>query len=159
EPGAGGGNKGLPRELGRLKELGAPGRTAPASLGPGSRTAFGWVPQAAPRLGNEEGPRARGLTHRWSGLLGAMAPQGPQRGQLRAAVAHFRKGTRSYGPGLFHGYAVADRPRTNKDLEQFFGSHRYPERRARGRKGASPALVLRGAARGVAAAATRPRGS
>ena len=48
-------------------------------------------------------------------------------------------------------------PRTNNDLEQFFGRHRYHERRASGRKGASPALVLRGAARVVAAAATRQR--
>jgi hypothetical protein len=52
---------------------------------------------------------------------------------------------------------VADLPRTNNDLEQFFGSHRYHERRASGRQGASPALVLRGAARLLAAAASRQR--
>ena len=44
-------------------------------------------------------------------------------------------------------YDVADLPRTNNALEQAFGSHRYHERRASGRKGASPALVLRGGAR------------
>ena len=48
-------------------------------------------------------------------------------------------------------------PRTNNDLERAFGSHRYHERRSTGRKGASPALVLRGAAKLVAALATRTR--
>jgi hypothetical protein len=46
-------------------------------------------------------------------------------------------------------------PRTNNDLEQFFGTVRYQERRACGRKVASPTLVLRGAVRVVAAVATR----
>jgi hypothetical protein len=133
------------------------GLTATASLWPEIRTAFAWVHQAAHILGNAAGHPVSGLKHRLSGLLGAMAHHGPQLGKLRAAVEHFRKVTRSYWPGLFHCYVVADLPRTNNDLEQFFGSHRYHERRASGRKGASPALVLRGAARVVAAAATRQR--
>ena len=44
-----------------------------------------------------------------------------------------------------------------RGLEQFFGAHCYHERRATGRKGASPALVLRGAVQLVAYAATRLR--
>ncbi len=78
-------------------------------------------------------------------------------GSLEAAVAHFLKVTRSYWPGLFHCYRINDLPRTNNDLEQFFGSYRYHERRASGRKAASPGLVLRGSARLIAAAATRRR--
>jgi hypothetical protein len=62
-------------------------------------------------------------------------------GPLAGAVAHFAKVTRSYEPGLFHCYDVPDLPRTNNDLEQFFGSARYHERRATGRRGASPALL------------------
>ena len=81
------------------------------------------------------------------GALGALAP----------AVAHFQKVTASYGPGLFHCYDVADLPPTNNALEQFFGSARYHERRATGRKGASPGLVVRGAVRAIAAVATRDR--
>ncbi len=73
-------------------------------------------------------------------------------GPLAAAVAHFVKVTRSYGPGLFHCYAVPDLPRTNNDLEQFFGAARYHERR-----GASPALVVRGAVRLLAAVVTPQR--
>jgi hypothetical protein len=78
-------------------------------------------------------------------------------GALAPAVAHFHKVTASYGAGLFHCYDVPDVPPTNNALEQYFGSARYHERRATGRKGASPGLVVRGAVRLVAAVATRSR--
>jgi hypothetical protein len=54
-------------------------------------------------------------------------------------------------------YEVPDLPRTHNDLEQCFGAHRYHERRATGRKGASPALVRRGSVQLSAAMATRLR--
>src|SRR5262245_63457124 len=76
-------------------------------------------------------------------------------GALTPAVGHFIKVSRSYWPGLFHCYGVADLPRTNNALEQMFGSYRHHERRVSGRKVASPALVLRGSARIIAAVATR----
>jgi hypothetical protein len=78
-------------------------------------------------------------------------------GSLAPAVRHFLKVSRSYWPGLFHGYTVPDLARTNKDLEQFLGAYRSHERRATGRKVASPAVGLRGAVRLVACAATRRR--
>jgi len=65
------------------------------------------------------------------------------------------KVTASYQPGLFHCYDVADLPRTNNDLEHVFGSMRYHERRATGRKQASPGLVVRGSVRIVATIATQ----
>lgn len=86
-----------------------------------------------------------------------MSRHGASVGSLEAAVTHFLKVTRSYWPGLFHCYRVSDLPRTNNLLEQYFGSHRYHERRASGRKAASPGLVLRGSARLLASAATRRR--
>ena len=58
---------------------------------------------------------------------------------------------------MFRCYEVADLPRTNNDLEQFFGSYRYHERRASGRKVACPGTVVRGSVRLIAAAATRLR--
>jgi hypothetical protein len=76
---------------------------------------------------------------------------------LAEAFAHFLKVTRSYWPGLFHSYQVEGLPRTNNDLEQFFGSYRYHERRCSGRKVACPGTVVRGSVRLVAAAATRLR--
>ena len=65
-------------------------------------------------------------------------------GRLAPAVGHFVKVTRSYWPGLFACYDTADLPRTNNDLEQFFGAHRYHERRASGRKTACAGTVVRG---------------
>ena len=106
----------------------------------------------------ENGPNnAAEVRQQLGGLLGAMVRHGVLLGTLAGAAAHFVRVSRSYWPGLFSCYEVAGLPRTNNDLEQFFGSHRYHERRASGRKGASPGLVLRGQARLLAAAATRER--
>lgn len=76
-------------------------------------------------------------------------------GALAPAIDRFAKVTRSYRPGLFHCYDMPDLPRTDNDLEQMFGSQRYHERRATGRKAASPAAVLRGEVRLIAAVMTR----
>lgn len=78
-------------------------------------------------------------------------------GSLEFAIQHFLKVTRSYWPGLFHCYDIAGLPRTNNDLEHVFGTHRYHERRTTGRKTGSPALVIRGSVRVLAATATRLR--
>jgi hypothetical protein len=67
------------------------------------------------------------------------------------AISHFCQVTQSYWDGLFHCYQIPDLPRTNNDLEQFFGTARHIERRVTGRKCASPALVVRGSVRVVAA--------
>jgi hypothetical protein len=48
---------------------------------------------------------------------------------------------------------VNDLPRTNNDLEHFFGTARHVERRTTGRKRASPTLVIRGLVRVIAAGA------
>jgi hypothetical protein len=80
-----------------------------------------------------------------------------QAGGLETAIDHFLKVTQSYAPGLFYCYDIAGLPRTNNDLEQVFGSLRYHERRASGRKAASPALVVRGSARIIAVVVTRQR--
>ena len=128
---------------------------ATADLWPPIRVAYGWVHQAARILGAAETGRRAG--ERLGGLLGVMTRRREAAGPLAGAVDHFVKVTRSYWPGLFHCYAVADLPRTNNALEQLFGRHRYHERRATGRKAASPGLVLRGAARVLAGTATRQR--
>jgi hypothetical protein len=118
--------------------------------------AFGWVHRAAHLLG-QTGSAGAAVRNRLAGLLGAMRRHRDAVGPLGDAVDHFLKVSRSYWPGLFACYDTAGLPRTNNDLEQAFGSHRYHERRATGRKGASPALVLRGSARLVAGLATRTR--
>jgi hypothetical protein len=123
---------------------------------PAIRLAFGWVHLAAHILGSE-GSGAAAVRQRLAGLLGALACHKDKVGPLASAVGHFLKVSRSYWPGLFHCYEVADLPRTNNALEQLFGSYRHHERRVSGRKVASPALVLRGSARVIAAVATRQR--
>jgi len=97
------------------------------------------------------------VRRRYRGLIAAIARHQRASGCLAEAFDHFGKVTRSYWRGLFHCYDVADLPRTNNDLEQFFGSYRYHERRASGRKVACPGTVVRGSVRLVAAAATRLR--
>src|SRR5262245_7965378 len=72
-------------------------------------------------------------------------------------MKQFLKVTKSYWPGLFRCYESPDLPRTNNDLEHVFGSHRYHERRASGRRRGSPSLVVMGSARVIAGLATRLR--
>ena len=133
------------------------GLSATAHLWPMLTLVYAWVWRAAHILGDQGADSAAVARRQLGGLVGAMTRHAPSAGPLAGAVRHFVKVTRSYWAGLFHCYDVADLPRTNNDLEQFFGQHRYHERRASGRKGASPALVLRGSARLLASAATRQR--
>lgn len=92
---------------------------------------------------------------RWLARLGQVSQQRTLSAPLRAAVQHFLKVSRSYGNDLFHCYRIDGLPRTNNALEQVFGSMRYHERRASGRKVGSPAIVLYGAVRLPAAVVTR----
>jgi hypothetical protein len=126
-----------------------------AECWPDIERAYGWVHRAAHLLGNEAGEDATMVQRRFDGLVAAIARHRASAGALAGAIDHFCKVTRSYRPGLFHCYAVPDLPRTNNGLEQMFGSQRYHERRATGRKMASPAVVLRGEVRVIAAIATR----
>ncbi|MCW8087494.1 hypothetical protein OF850_17845 [Roseococcus sp. MDT2-1-1] len=141
--------------LTRLRALISRGLEGTAALWPDIERTYGWVHRAAQILGNAAGETANPARQRFDGLIGAMTRHRAEAGSLVGAVEHFLKVTRSYRPGLFHCAAVAGLPRTNNDLEQMFGSQRYHERRATGRKTASPALVLRGEVRVIAATATR----
>jgi hypothetical protein len=127
------------------------------SLWPGIERAYQFVHALAHRLGNREAESAALVRRRFNGLIGAMQRHRDKVGTLAGAIDHVQKVTRSYRSGLFHTYAVPDLPRTNNDLERLFGSYRRHERRATGRKSGSPATVLRGPVRLVAAALTRLR--
>jgi len=126
-----------------------------AALWPDIERAYPWVHKAAHILNNHDAEDAATGQRRFDGLVGAMIRHRDCAGDLSGAVERFGKVTRRYHPGLFHGYSVPDLPRTTNDLEHEFGSQRYPERRATARKTASPAVVLRGEARLIAAIATR----
>jgi hypothetical protein len=134
------------------------GLSATAALWAPVEAAYAWVFRAAAVLANVAGLPGAAVKASYRGLLGAMARHAERAGELGGALGQFRKVTRSYWPGLFSCYDVADVPRTDNDLEQLFGSHRYHERRTSGRKVASPGLVVRGSVRVPAALATRLRG-
>lgn len=114
-----------------------------------------FVHAAARLLANAAEETGTKVRRRFDGLLAAMQRHRHRMGNRGASIDHFRKVARSYRPGLFHAPDVADLPRTNNALEQVFGSQRYHERRATGRKTASPGAVLRGSVRLVAGIATR----
>src|SRR5262249_18148282 len=132
------------------------GLRATAALWPAIVLVFGGAHRAARILG-AQGAGAALVRRRLGGLFGAMARDRQRAGAVADAVRHFLEVGRRYCSGLFAWYEAADVPRTNNGLEQLFGSHRYHERRAVGRKAASPALVLRGSVRMVASVATRQR--
>ena len=128
-----------------------------APLWPPIQTTYALVHQAAHVLANHERRDAAGVQQAYQEVLRQMrVQQDPlSLGPLAGALMHFQKVTASYWPGLFCCYDVPGLPRTDNDLEQYFGSARHLERRATGRKGASPALVVRGAVRVIAIMATR----
>jgi hypothetical protein len=141
--------------LTRLRALLARGLAGTTADWPELQTVYGWVHRAAAILENPVELDGAGVRQQYADLVAEMAAGQEALGALGPAVAHFRKVTASYEPGLFHCYDVAGLPRTNNDLEQYFGAARYQERRATGRKQAMPGLVIRGAVRMVASLATR----
>jgi hypothetical protein len=148
----------LPGGLRKLRSLLEHGLEETAGLWPPVRVAYRWVKRVARLLENKAGLPVAALRRRLGRVVtpirqAASTAATPVRSQLE----HFVKVTQSYRSGLFCCYAVADLPRTNNDLEHLFGSHKYHERRASGRRRASPGLVVTGAARIVAGLATRLR--
>jgi len=150
---------GLSGGLARLQRLLRRGLEETADLFPPVRSAFRWVNRVARILKNEEGSPARKVRRRLVQLLAEMRREAKATDEpsVEAGLGHFLKVTKSYWAGLFHCYESPDLPRTNNDLEQTFGSHRYHERRASGRRQASPGLVVMGSARLISGLATRLR--
>jgi hypothetical protein len=149
----------LPGGLVRLRQLLRRGLEETAALFPAVRESYKWVKRAARILKNEGGLPAKKVRRRLVQLLVRMrrAAATTDEPSVRAGLKQFLKVTKSYWPGLFRCYESADLPRTNNDLEHTFGSHRYHERRASGRRRASPGLVVMGSARVISGLATRLR--
>lgn len=145
--------------LKHLRQLLRRGLEETAVLWPAVRVAYRWVKQVAQLLKNRGERSVAELRRRLSRILSGMRRQAVQAQEegLGQQLRHFVKVTKSWWRGLFCCYKDVDLPRTNNDLEQLFGSHRYHERRASGRKGASPSLVVSGSVKVVAGLATRLR--
>ncbi len=105
-------------------------------------------------LANDAGVNSAAVEATYRGLLEEVV-QAQGDAAVAAWAVHFYTVTHSYWRGLFHCYDVRDLPRTNNDLEQYFGTARHHERRATGHKRPSSGLVVRGAVRVVAAVATQ----
>ncbi len=137
----------VPRELERLQSMLTKGLMATSSLWSDVQTGYHWVYRAAHILSNDETEKGAQVRQRYEELLDSMTEVSASSEVLTTMLTTFRKVTASYWPGLFHCYDVPDLPRTNNDLEHYFGSARYFERRTTGRKSASPGLVVRGPVR------------
>lgn len=140
-----------------MKRIIAQALEATAELWEPIHRAYRWVHEAAQVLANAE---QRDRAEVWKAFVRIQRSIGVTKrhcGPLEDALSHFLKVTRSYRSGLFHCYDDAAIPRTNNDLEQYFGQHRYQERRATGRKRGSLTTVLHGPVRVVASAMTRLR--
>jgi hypothetical protein len=141
-------------ELARLQRILTAGLAKTAASWPDLQRAYAWVHRAAHLLANAAGRDVFALRREYRDLLAEMRREQETLGALMPAIPYFRKVTRSYWPGLFACYTTPGLPRTNNDLEHCLGSARYHERRATGRRGASPTLVVRGQVRSVAALAS-----
>jgi hypothetical protein len=149
----------LPGGLKRLQQLLRRGLEETAALFPPVREAYKWVRRVARILKNKEQLPAPKVRRRLVQLLVRMRRAAAEAIEpaVGAGLSPFLKVTKSYWPGLFGCSESPDLPRTNNDLEHAFGSHRYHERRASGRRRASPGLVVLGAARLLSSLATRLR--
>lgn len=138
-----------------MKQLLQKGLLATKDLFASVSPLFAWLLQGAEILNNQERCKAEEIQQRFEEYLVQMRAHAEQTDTGRSALVHFLKVTQSYAPHLFFCYQIADLPKTNNDLEQAFGKVRAGERRATGRRGAIPGLVVRGPVRVTTALATR----
>jgi hypothetical protein len=145
----------LPPALQQLQRLLTHALALSAELWPPLEQAYTWVHRAAHVLAHADGGTGEQVRARYQQLLDEMVAGQAELGPLSGAVDQFRKVTLSFAPGLFQCYDVPDLPRTNNELERCFGAVRYHERRATGRRGAIPGVVVRGAVRVLTALVCR----
>jgi hypothetical protein len=115
------------------------------------------VHQAAHILANEEEQRMEEVRRSYRKLLSRMFSERESLGELAAAINQFLKVTKSYWKGLC---SAATRWPTYLAPTTIWSSSlvRCVTTRASGRRGASPAVVVRGSVRVIAAVATLPGG-
>lgn len=137
--------------MNRLRDILGRALERTASFWPEVKEGAQWVARATTILANADDAPAHTVTQRYTTWLRALE----KTMGARESVQHFLKVTRSYGDAIFYCYQISGLPRTNNALEQTFGCVRYHERRASGRKVASPSLVTDGSVRVPAALYTR----
>jgi hypothetical protein len=140
--------------LERLRAVVATGLFATARLWEPLQTAHEWLRRAAHVLANDEQAVGARVEEQYRELLEEVLRA---KGDARVAewATIFYKVSRSYWRGLFVCYDMTEVPRTNNELEQYFGAARHHERRATGHKRPTSGLVVRGSVRVVATVATQ----
>jgi hypothetical protein len=146
----------LPPALKQLQQLLTKGLRATATLWPPLQKASQLVRQAAQILANEPQHSGVQVRARYLAFVKQMQQQ-TELGSLGETITHFCQITQNFAPGLFQCYDVEGLPCTNNALEQCFGVARVHERRATGRRGAVPGVVVRGSVRVVAAVTSTQR--
>ena len=119
------------------------------------QSAYKLVHQAKEILANQEQHQGTQVRSRYLAFVSQMQEQKADLGPLAEAIEHFCHITDNFAAGLFHCYDVEGLPRTNNDLEHCFGVARVHERRATGRRGAIPGVVVRGSVRVMTAVVTK----
>jgi hypothetical protein len=140
----------LPPALKHLQQLLSKGLQATATLWPPLQNAYQFVHQAKAILANPEQDTGQRIRERYLTLLAQMREEIATLGPLASAFEHFCHITDNFAAGLFQCYDVEGLPRTNNELEHCFGVARVHERRATGRRGAIPGVVVRGSVRVMA---------
>jgi len=138
-----------------LQQILTRGLQRTAALWPPIKEAYGQVYQAAHILANHEQQTGVQVRESYLAWIAQMQEQKASLGELSTAIDHFVEITENFAPGLFQCYDVPDLPRTNNDLEHCFGVARAHERRATGRRGAIPGVVVRGSVRLMAVIVTK----
>lgn len=145
----------MPPTLKQLHHLLSKGLQATAILWPPLQHASQLVRQAAQILANREQQTGAQVSTRYLTFVTHMQQQQANLGPLRESIEHFCHITHNFAPGLFQCYDVEGLPCTNNALEECFGVARLHERRATGRRGAIPGVVVRGSVRVVAAVTSK----
>lgn len=146
----------MPPTLKQLHQLLTKGLQATATLWPPLQNAYRFLDQAKAILANPEQDTGQQVRERYQAHLAQMRGDLASLGPLADAFEHFCHQTANFAAGLFECYDLAGLPRTNNELEHCFGVARFHERRATGRRGAIPGVVVRGSVRMMAAVVTSP---
>ena len=137
----------MPPALKQLHQLLTKGLQATAALWPPLQHAYHFVHQAKAILANPQQHTSLHVRESYLALLAQMREEIATLGPLASAFEHFCQITDNFAAGLFQCYDVEGLPRTNNELEHCFGVARVHERRATGRRGAIPGVVVRGSVR------------
>ena len=143
----------MPPALKQLQHLLTKGLHSTATLWSPLQSAYQLVHQAKEILANHEQHSGTQVRERYLAHVRQM--QKADVGPLAEAIEHFCHITDNFASGLFQCYDVEGLPGTNNDLEHCFGVARVHERRATGRRGAIPGVVVRGSVRVITAVVTK----